>query len=46
MDVLARETGTTAPAALRGLENAAVRFDDVVAIDGMAGVVERAAHAL
>ena len=46
MDVLARETGTTAPAALRGLENAAVRFDDVVAVDGMADVVGRAAHAL
>lgn len=46
MDVLARETGTAAPASLRGLETAAVRFDAVTGIDGMAGVVERAAAAL
>ena len=29
MDVLAKATGTTAPAALRGLETADVRFDNV-----------------
>ena len=46
MDVLARETGTTAPAALRGLETADVRFDNVVEIDGMEGFVEQAAKAL
>ena len=46
MDVLAHETGTTAPAALRGLETADVRFKDVVAIDGMEGYVEKAAQAL
>lgn len=46
MDVLARETGTTAPAALRGLETADVRFKDVVAIDGMEDYVEKAAQAL
>ena len=46
MDVLAHETGTTAPAALRGLETADVRFDNVVEIDGMEGFVEQAAKAL
>ena len=46
MDVLAHETGTTAPAALRGLETADVRFKDVVAIDGMEDYVEKAAQAL
>ncbi|KFI45168.1 threonine synthase [Bifidobacterium biavatii] len=46
MDVLARETGTTAPAALRGLEHATVRFSTVVPIDGMEGFVESAAKAL
>jgi len=46
MDVLARETGTTAPVALRGLETADVRFKDVVAIDGMEDYVEKAAQAL
>ncbi|WP_065470802.1 threonine synthase [Bifidobacterium breve] len=46
MDVLARETGTTAPAALRGLETADVQFKDVVAIDGMEDYVEKAAQAL
>ena len=46
MDVLARETGTTAPAALRGLETADVRFKDVVAIDGMEDYVEKAAQSL
>ncbi|PLS29492.1 threonine synthase [Bifidobacterium parmae] len=46
MDVLARETGTTAPAALRGLETADVRFDTVVPIDGMEAFVEQAAKAL
>lgn len=35
MDTLAAATGTTAPAALRGLENADVRFKDVIAIDDM-----------
>ena len=46
MDVLSRETGTTAPAALRGLETADVRFKDVVPIDGMEDYVEKAAQAL
>lgn len=46
MDVLAEATGTTAPAALRGLETADVRFDHVVDIDGMEGFVEQAAKAL
>ena len=46
MDVLAKATGTTAPAALRGLETADVRFKDVVAIDGMEDYVEKAAQAL
>ena len=43
MDVLAKETGTTAPAALRGLETADVRFTDVVAIDDMEGYVKSVA---
>lgn len=43
MDVLARETGTTAPAALRGLETAEARFDTVVPIDGMEDYVRTAA---
>lgn len=42
----AKATGTTAPAALRGLETADVRFDNVVEIDGMEGFVEQAAKAL
>ncbi len=46
MDVLAEHTGTTAPAALRGLQNADVRFDQVTDIEGMSSVVETAAHAL
>ncbi|KAB7790957.1 threonine synthase [Bifidobacterium leontopitheci] len=46
MDVLAKETGTVPPAALRGLETADVRFDTVVPIDGMEGFVETAAKAL
>lgn len=46
MDVLAHETGTVAPAALRGLEHADVRFDTVVPIDGMEDFVESAAKAL
>lgn len=46
MDVLSRETGTTAPAALRGLETADVRFDTVVPIDGMEAFVEQSAKAL
>ena len=41
-----RETGTTAPAALRGLETADIRFKDVVPIDGMEDYVEKAAQAL
>lgn len=44
MDALAAASGTTAPAALRGLEHAEVRFTDVVAIDAMDGYVERAAQ--
>ena len=39
-------TGTTAPAALRGLEHADVRFSNVVEVDGMSGFVENAAKAL
>ena len=46
MDVLSKATGTTAPAALRGLETADVRFSNVVEIDGMEGFVEQAAKAL
>ncbi|WP_055427082.1 threonine synthase [Bifidobacterium aesculapii] len=46
MDVLARETGTVPPAALRGLETADVRFDTVVPIDGMESFVEQSAKAL
>ncbi|MBW3080694.1 threonine synthase [Bifidobacterium saguinibicoloris] len=46
MDVLAKETGTVPPAALRGLETADVRFDTVVPIDGMEDFVEQAAKAL
>ena len=46
MDVLARETGTVPPAALRGLETADVRFGTVVPIDGMEDFVEQAAKAL
>ncbi|RSX51455.1 threonine synthase [Bifidobacterium callimiconis] len=44
MDVLAKATGTTAPAALRGLETADVRFDDVVEIDAMKDYVRTAAE--
>lgn len=44
MDVLSQATGTTAPAALRGLETADVRFNDVTDIDGMTSVVEQAAQ--
>ncbi|WP_335341296.1 threonine synthase [Bifidobacterium erythrocebi] len=46
MDVLAEATGTTAPAALRNLENADVRFSNVVEVDGMEDFVEHAAKAL
>ena len=46
MDVLSAATGTTAPAALRGLETADVRFKDVVAIDRMEAYVEQTAKAL
>ncbi|KAB5608750.1 threonine synthase [Bifidobacterium jacchi] len=46
MDALSRETGTTAPAALRGLETAEVRFTNVVPIDGMERFVANAAKAL
>ena len=46
MDVLAEATGTAAPAALRNLENADVRFGNVVEVDGMEDFVEHAAKAL
>ena len=46
MDELAARTGTTAPAALRGLEHAPVRFDEVVDIDAMESFVADAARAL
>ncbi len=46
MDALAAATGTVAPSALRGLENAAVRFTDVVTIDGMEHFVQSAAKSL
>ena len=46
MDVLAEATGTTAPAALRELEHADVRFDNVVEVDGMEDFVEHAAKTL
>ena len=46
MDVLAEATGTKAPAALRGLETADVRFSDVIGIDEMEGFVAGAAEAL
>lgn len=42
MDTLAKATGTEPPAALRGLETAAVRFDDEVAVDAMTDYVRRA----
>lgn len=44
MDELARRTGTVPPAALRGLETADVRFDDVIPIDGMKGYVRAVAE--
>lgn len=40
------ETGTTAPAALRGLEHRRRAVKDVVALDGMEDYVEKAAQAL
>ncbi len=46
MDALAAATGTTAPAALRGLETSDVRFDNIVEIDGMEDFVEQAAKSL
>ncbi|KAB8295537.1 threonine synthase [Bifidobacterium avesanii] len=46
MDALAEATGTKAPAALRGLETADLRFGDVIAIDGMESFVADAAAAL
>ena len=46
MDVLAEATGTTAPAALSGLEPADERFDQVVDIDGMEDFVAQAAKTL
>ena len=46
MDALAAATGTTAPAALRGLETAPVRFADAIDIAGMEGFVAEAAAAL
>lgn len=45
MDVLSRETGTAAPAALRNLQTATVRFHTVVPIDGMETFVESSAKA-
>ena len=46
MDALEAATGVTAPAQLRGLETAAVRFDDVVDPDGIGAYVEGAAEKL
>ncbi|WP_291526940.1 threonine synthase [Bifidobacterium sp. UBA744] len=46
MDELSRQTGTIAPAALRGLETADVRFDKVVEIDDMEDFVASAARSL
>lgn len=46
MDILAAHTNTKAPAALRGLEKADVRFDTVVSIDDMNEYVENAAKSL
>ena len=46
MDVLTEHSGTTAPKALRGLEQADVRFTDVVDIDGVPAYVEQAADRL
>ena len=46
MDALSDATGTTAPAALRGLQTAAVRFTRTVAVDGMEDFVYSAAEAL
>ena len=46
MDALEAATGVTAPAQLRGLETAAVRFDDVVDPDGIGAYVEGAAGRL
>ena len=46
MDELSRQTGTIAPAALRGLETADVRFDKVVEIDDMEDFVVSAARSL
>ncbi|KAA8822498.1 threonine synthase [Bifidobacterium vespertilionis] len=46
MDVLAEATGTKAPAALRGLETADVRFSDVIGIDEMEDFVAGTAEAL
>ncbi|NEG70254.1 threonine synthase [Bifidobacterium choloepi] len=39
MDVLSKATGTAIPAMLRNLEDAPVRFDDVVDVDGMESYV-------
>lgn len=39
MDTLSELSGTTAPAALRGLENAEVRFTDVIDVPDMTGYV-------
>jgi threonine synthase len=46
MDVLAEQTGTPAPAALRNLETTPVRFHDVVDIADMAQVVKKFAEKL
>ncbi len=45
MDVLAEATGTTPPAQLANLKQAAVLHDDVVDVDGMAAYVEHACQA-
>lgn len=46
MDVLSQQTGTQAPAALRGLEYAQERFTEVIDIAQMQDVVRRAAFTL
>lgn len=46
MDALAAATGTAAPKALRDLDHAPVRFDDVCDIEDMTSVVEQACEQL
>ena len=43
MEVLAKHTGTTAPAQLAGLKTKPVRFEDVVDVADMGSYVEQAA---